>query len=214
MAINAKQRQKKLEKKNKKRKLAKKVSTTSVPSKVKAANYAKFPIHECLVPSSLFELGIGNVVVVRRTQEEGVIAITAFVVDVYCLGVKNAFFKLSSEFEYENTIKPKLIEVRQDNFFEKVHLACARKLIEGSIYYAKELGFSPHRDYKDAKGIFGDIEGNACPVEYLYGNEGKPFYIRGPNESTDQAKRIIDQLHKVCGEGRYDYLAMLDEDIM
>jgi hypothetical protein len=159
-------------------------------------------------------MGIGNIVVARRTQEEGDHCKTAFVVDVYCLGVKNALFKVASEFEYENTMKPMLIEVRQDNFFEKVHPACARKLIEGAIFYANEMGFSPHRDYRDVKGIFGNIETNVCPEKYIYGNEGKPFYIRGPNESTAQTKRIIDQLHKICGEGNYDYLAMLDEDIM
>ena len=76
----------------------------------------------------------------------------------------------------------------------------------------KELGFYPHRDYKDAKGIFGDIDSNACPIMYTYGNEGKPFYIKGPNESIVQAERIVDKLNKRCGEGNYDYLMKLDED--
>ena len=210
MAINAKQRQKKLEKKNKKRKLVKKSLGSGVRLKDKALNYAKFPIHECIVPNSLFETGLGNVIVARRSPE-GAIAISAFVVDVYCLGVKNALFNVSSEFEYEHTIKPRLIHEGQP--FEKVHPACARKLIEGAIVYAKELGFSPHRDYKDAQGIFGNVDASACPVKYNYGNDGKPYYIRGPNESTAQAKKIIDQLHKKCGEGNYNYLAMLDDNM-
>lgn len=210
MAINAKQRQKKLEKKNKKRKLVKKSLAPGIQQRDRAVNYAKFPIHECLVPNSLFETGIGNVIVTRRTQA-GSIAISAFIVDVFCLGVKNALFKVSSEFEYENTVKPRLIEVHEDQSFEKVHPSCARKLIEGAIHYAKEIGFSPHRDYKDAKGIFGNIESDVCPVKYIYGNEGMPFYIRGPNESETQAKRIVDQLHKKCGDGNYNYLVMLDK---
>jgi hypothetical protein len=212
MAINAKQRQKKLEKKNKKRKLAKKSFTPGIPLREKAVNYAKFPIHECLVPSALFETGIGNIIVARRTQE-GVIAASAFVVDVFCLGIKNALFNISSEFKYENTMKPKLIGLHQDKPFEKVHPTCARKLIEGAVFYAKEMGFSPHRDYKDVKSIFGNIEGSACPVKYIYGSDGKPFYIRGPNESTSQANRIVDQLHKKCGDGNYNYLFMIDENM-
>jgi hypothetical protein len=51
MAINAKQRQKKLEKKNKKRKLAKKASTTIILVKVKVANYAKFLSMNVLFPA-------------------------------------------------------------------------------------------------------------------------------------------------------------------
>jgi hypothetical protein len=88
-----------------------------------------------------------------------------------------------------------------------------KKLIEGAIHYAEELGFSPHRDYHNAKNIFGDIDPSVCPVKYTYGKDGKPFYIRGPNESSSQASKIVDQLHTRCGEGNYNYLVTLGEDI-
>ena len=208
MAINAKQRQKKLEKKNKKRKLAKKSSGSGIKLRDKALNFAKFPVHECLVPSALFETGIGNIIVARRAEGDS-IAISAFVVDVFCLGLKDAFFKVSSEFDYEHRIKSRLFELHEDQTFEKVHLTCAKKLIDGAILYAKEIGFSPHRDYKNAKGIFGNVDGRVCPVKYIYGKRGKPFYIRGPNESPAQAKRIVAQLHKKCGDGNYRYLEVL-----
>ena len=208
MAISAKQRQKKLEKKSKKRKLVKKSLSSALQIRDKALNYAKFPIHECLFPSNLLETGLGNVIVARRTTD-GSIATSAFVVDVFCLGVKNALFKVSSEFDYEYSIKPKLSGGLDGPSLEVVHPSCARKLIEGAVLYAKELGFSPHRDYNDAKGIFGNIDASACPVKYSYGSDGKPYYIRGPNESPAQVKKIIDQLHKTCGEGNYHYLTML-----
>ena len=149
----------------------------------------------------------------RRTSD-GLIAISAFVVDVYCLGVKNALFKVSSEFEYENTVKPQLMGASEEALFENIHQNCARKLVEGAVLYAKELGFQAHRDYKDAQKIFGDIDINSCPVKYTYGKDGKPYYIRGPNESVSQAKRIVDKLSKKCGEGNFDYLIMQDESMI
>jgi hypothetical protein len=212
MALSAKQRQKKLERKNKKRKQHRKYPGASRLLRDKAENYTRFPIHECLVPDGLFETGLGNVIVTRQTQQ-GTIAISAFVVDVYCLGVKNALFKVSNEYDYEHTIKPRLIQSHEGQYFESLHQACAKKLIEGAIHYAEELGFSPHRDYHNAKNIFGDIDASVCPVKYTYGKDGKPFYIRGPNESSNQASKIIDQLHTRCGEGNYNYLVTLDEDI-
>ena len=212
MALTAKQKQKKLEKKNKKRKL-KKSSAVGTKLNGKASDYAKFPIHECIVPNSLFEIGIGNILVSRRLPD-GSIALSAFVVDVFCLGVKNAFFKLSSEFEYEHTIKAQLIQAHNDQSFENLHPSCSRKLIEGAVRYAKDLGFSPHSDYKKAKGIFGDFDDSVCPVKYTYGQDGKPLYIRGPNESTVQAKRIVDQLHKKCGEGNYNFIVSNDDDML
>lgn len=213
MVLNLKQRQKRIENKNKKRKLAKRSLGASFLARDNASGYSGFPIHECFVPSTLFETGIGYVIVTRRTPN-GIIATSVFVVDVYCLGVKNALFNVSSEMEYENTIKPRLMESGEEQQFENIHPACARNLVEGAVLYAKELGFPPHSDYKYAKGIFGDLDINSCPVKYSYGKNDKPFYIRGPNESIVQAKQIINQLNKTCGEGNYDYLVMLDEGMI
>ncbi len=99
MTLSARQRQKKLEKKKKKRQLVKGTGSTAFAGTAKAANYARHPIYECLVPSGLFETGLGTIIVTRRTPG-GEIAISAFVVDVFCLGVKNALFKLASEQDY------------------------------------------------------------------------------------------------------------------
>lgn len=169
-------------------------------------SYSKYPMHECLVPKGLFEIGLGTVIWTRRIPS-GAIAVAAFVVDVFCLGVKNAFFNIASEQDYQNRVKPGL---RGDQEFENVHPSCARKVIEGAIGYAEELGFSPHRDYHNAKGIFGDVDGHACPTKFTYGSNGKPFYIRGPNESIAQAKRIVVQLQKIRGDGNSEYLVVLD----
>jgi len=207
MGISEQQRQKKLQQKKKKRK---KIQSSGGSSERKASTYAKFPIHECLVPEKLFEDGIGTVIWTRRTPQHS-IAVSAFVVDVLCLGVKNALFNVSSEHHYESTVKPRLTAAYEDQAFEEVHPSCARKLIEGATSYAQNLGFTAHRDYRHAQGIFGDTDAQACPTQFTYGRNGMPFYIRGPNESISQARRIIDQLHSTCGEGNFHYLVETDE---
>jgi len=211
MAISSKQRQKKLERKRKKKKglLAKKNKDISV-SQSKAANYASLPIYECLVPDALFEIGIGNVIVSRRTPT-GNITFGAFLVDVFCLGVKSAFLTVVREFDYENKVKASLMMSDELQTFESIHPECAKKLVEGAMAYAKELGFSHHQDYENAKNIFGDIVSSNCPVKYKYGKDGKPFYIRGPNETMAEAKEIVNQLHQRCGEDGFDYLVILGE---
>jgi hypothetical protein len=213
MAISERQRQKQLEQKKKKRQLLAKHARASLPSEHRALSYAKFPVHECLVPEHLYETGLGTVIWARRTPQ-GAIAISAFIVDVFCLGVKNALFSIVSEQEYESTVKPRLIGAHEGRTFQNVHPTCARKLIEGAIRYAEDLGFSPHRDYQRAKGIFGDVDAHACPTGFTYGHDGKPFYIRGPNESVAQAKRITDQLQRKCGVGNFEYLVALDDGVL
>jgi hypothetical protein len=44
-----------------------------------------------------------------------------------------------------------------------------------------------------------------------FGQEGKPFYRRGPRETEAQARRIIEHLHARCGEGNFHYEFMLGE---
>jgi len=60
---------------------------------------------------------------------------------------------------------------------------CLRKLVEGGVVYARELGFNPHADYLVVHQIFGDVEAAACPSHFEYGHAGKPFYISGPHET-------------------------------
>ena len=76
--------------------------------------------------------------------------------------------------------------------------------------YAESLGFAAHRDYRDAQGIFGDVAPGDCPETFQFGQNGNPFYIRGPKESLPQARQIVERLRRRCGEGGYEYLVMAD----
>jgi len=203
MATSEQKRQKKLQKKKKKQKLGQKLNNVFA-NKNPVSLYANYPIHECLVPDNLFESGIGQITISRRSPS-GEIGISAFIVDVFCLGVKNALFTIADEHKYQTVIRPRLTE-SHDAEFENMHPTCARKVIEGAVEYAADLGFKAHPDYRKYKAIFGDIDKSACPVKYTFGKDGKPLYINGPNESTSQSERIISQLEKKCGAGNFEYM--------
>ena len=86
-----------------------------------------------------------------------------------------------------------------------------KKLIAEAVDYAQELGFPPHRDYKNSKGLLNGIDLKACPVTYRYGKDNKPFYIQGPHETPPQVKKIVKKLHSKCGEGGYHYTVSFAE---
>ena len=208
MAISEQQRQKKLAKKKQKRGATVNKITTSMK---KAKPYASYPIHECLIPNDLFISGLGELVVTRSIPN-GDIAMSAFVIDVFCLGVKDAMFTVLPESEYEHKIKGRM-SATGDRSFEKLHQTCAKKLLDGLVYYAQELGFAPHPDYKNANEIFGNIDASVCPVKYTYGKEGKPFYMNGPYESPADIQRIINTLTKKCGTDGFNTLFRLTDDM-
>jgi len=186
VAISEQRRQKKLQQKKKKRILSGNEARASLTSGHKALSCWKFPVHECLVPEGLFETGLGTVIWTRRTPH-GWIAISAFIIDVFCLGVKNALFNISSEQDYESRVKPKLTKTHGHKAFQNIHPTCARKLVEGAIGYAEKLGFSPHRDYQNAKGIFGDVDGHACPTDLRTAATANLFtFAARKNQSRNQ----------------------------
>ena len=208
MAIDEKKRQKKLAKKKAKRK-------TVTAAKKKAAGrfgltadeIRDAPVHECLMTSKLFDVGIGSVLLARK-MPDGDIAVGLFLVDVYCLGVKDAFFTLRSETEYNQ-----MIEGRYDREnLESLHPTCARKLVEGSVAYASALGLNPHKDYAGARRIFGDLDPDACPRTFEYGKDGKPMFITGPDDPPSKARKIVDKLARKVGKENFDFVVMADED--
>jgi hypothetical protein len=209
MVMSARQRQKQVEKRNKKRQLARKAAAPSAPASGKAEHYVGSPFRECLVPGGLFDSGIGSVIVSREARG-GMLAVSAFVVDVFCLGVKNAFFRLMTESRYEDELMPSMIESHDGQPFDRVHQACVKKLIVGAVDYAEDLGFHAHHDYRGAIALLNDVDAGACPQRIEYGNDGKPFYIRGPKETIRQAEKIVERLSQRCGEGNFHYLVMTD----
>ncbi len=209
MASNPKNRQKKLAKKKKKRSLKKKILNAAKNLSSNGASYSQYPVYECLAPGSLFETGLGAVAFTRALPNGG-IAVSLFLVDVYCLGVKNAMFQVMSKFDYQDRIKNGLLE--NDDDLEKIHPACARKIITGAVHYAKNLGLSPHPDYRKAIGLFSGIDSTACPEKYEYGKDGKPFYVQGPHETIAQSRKIVNKLIEKCGKGNFEYMIMIDED--
>lgn len=58
----------------------------------RVARAAGAPIRYCLAPDNLFELGMGTVILVRGTAG-GTLSMAAFLVDAFCLGIKEAYFR-------------------------------------------------------------------------------------------------------------------------
>lgn len=164
---------------------------------------ANAPLLEALVPAKLFELGMGNLVF-SRSLPDGRIALGAFLLDVFCLGVKNAFFAIVAKDEYARRLR----SWSPAESLQPMQPACFRKLVEGSVAYAHELGFDPHADYDAARQIFGDVQAAACPTHFEYGHDGKPFYISGPHETDTEVRSIMDQLERRLGPGNFDFLVL------
>ena len=205
MAIDEKKRQKKLAKKAADRK-AKEAERRSLITAGSSAAVARFPIGDCFIPTDLFSEGIGHLVL-TRTLPNGRIAVAGFLIDVFCVGVKNALYREISYEEYASYLE----DVESRAPMEKAHPSCLRKLVEGAARYAQDIGFSPHPDYAKASRLFGDIDAAACPVRYTFGKDGKPFYINGSYETPAQQSKIIETLERHLGSDGFEHMYMIGD---
>jgi hypothetical protein len=206
MVMDEKRRQKKLARKAAKRKRNLGAKRGEFPGKERLIAFAADkPLHECLIPRVLYEQGIGNVVISRK-MPNGDIAAAFFLVDIYCLGVKNCFFTIIPPGVYAQRIA----NLVQKEGAEHAMPACAVKLIKGAVAYAESLGLHAYRDYFSLKGFFGSIDPTTCPKEFEFGKDGKPFYIAGPNETQEDSEKIMAALTRKVGSDGFHYMVRMD----
>lgn len=146
--------------------------------------------------------GLAGVFVARTAGHNRVRAV-GFLVDVYCLGVKNAW-------PPKEMAVSRLPEYTDKFFFSfsgrrvPAPPELARHLVYGAVDYARGLGFEPHSDFAAAAELLGPW---SPPSAITFGKDGKPFYIQGPH---DDGRKIIRTLERTVGTGNYDYLAVID----
>lgn len=202
MAIDPKRRQKALARKSAKRKARHAATRAAHPAGIPSlARLAAFPLHECLVPEGLFEQGIGNVLVTRRLPS-GELACAAFLVDAWCLGVKNALLHVWSQAYYEDRVEHLLLQ----ETLEDVAPAYARKLLSDAVAYARGLGLPPHPDFREAAAIFEGIDAAECPETFSFGREGKPFFVSGPNDTPTRCRQILETLQARLGPDGFHFV--------
>ncbi|GBD93766.1 hypothetical protein BMS3Abin05_01360 [bacterium BMS3Abin05] len=162
---------------------------------------------ECFVPAKIFEKGMGSVIFAGKLQN-GTVAMSMFLVDTFCLGIKNAFSVVLSPEEYSKEVQ----KFAEREALEPWSPSCCRKLIEEAEEYAMDLGFRPHKDYRKAKKIFEDIDASSCSEEFEYGNNGKPFFISGPTDSPLRIQQIIHTLTRRLGPDGFNQMIAISPD--
>ena len=125
---------------------------------------------------------------VARDAGRSRLSVCGYLVDVYCLGVKNVVGPLVMSAgqcaQYTRT------------FFDafdapplEVPLDLAQELVFGAVDYARSLGFEPMSEFDDVKGHLGAWCG---PSSIGFGLDGKPFYVGGPYDDTHQVLRQLE----------------------
>lgn len=148
-----------------------------------------WPIHECVINQSWKTNGLATLMI-SRMQPNNRLVFGSYLVDVFCLGLKDTFCNADftkSEFEQ---FKEKFY---RDSAPIKCSSSSAHTIIYGGIEFASSFGFKPHEDFSISRYIL-DEPGSFDKDESIeFGKNGKPLYIQGPH---DDPNVVLEKLSK------------------
>jgi hypothetical protein len=203
--VDAAQRQRNLASKAARRKAVvaekKKAEASSVSLAGRIRVAARGPIVHCLMPTNLFETGIGNILLARRLPS-GMLGSAWFLADVFCLGIKDIFYREVGEAE----LRSRLETMKETQELVEVEPTLARRLIRDAAAYAEGLGLPAAKDTPVIEAIFGDVDANACAETLTFGKDGRPLYVSGPYDTPARIRAIGQTLEKSRGTGNWDYM--------
>lgn len=162
---------------------------------------SRWPVKEAW--TSAFEEHKIASVIVSREGPGGVIAAGVYLVDLGCLGVKDAFATVfHSPKEYRSFLR----KMGRGLSFRRCEPSFAAKIVHTGLAYARRLGFPPHRDFHRSRHILREIDPADCPDEIECGMHGKPYYVAGPR---DNVPLIMNRLRSRLGPEGFGFICPL-----
>jgi hypothetical protein len=141
--------------------------------------------------------GLVGVLLARESRNQQV-TVCGYLLDVYCLGVKNV---LGPE-----RMRHGELPSFSRSFFSgwasggvPAPIELARELVLGAAEYARTLGFRPHADFEQARGHLGAWDG---PSSIGFGCEGTPTFNEGP---YDDPVVVLRTLEESVGAGNFHF---------
>jgi hypothetical protein len=128
----------------------------------------------------------------------------SFLVDPWCLGVKNTIPRRSMSTRRFAAHRAEIFAPWRGGGIS-VPIDLARHLVLGAVDYARQLGFEPDPDFDAVAPVLGQLDGR-CGIEF--GRDGKPFYTNGPH---DDAQAVLRMLELAVGPDGYHFTVEIPE---
>jgi hypothetical protein len=182
-------------------------AAAAVSERLRIMDAAKAPDFACFETESLVDVGMGWVVAARYLPS-GLVAASFFLVDALFLGVKDAFFVVSSRHKFEEQMRTQGYE----HPLKSMDPPVARKLLRDAAAYGASNGVPPHEDFAEAELIFGDVP--MAKQTFTFGKDGKPLYIAGPNDIRALMRRMMIQIANETSPEDFDATVEADSTIV
>lgn len=141
-------------------------------------------------------------VIISRKHKTGNITAGFYLVDLWCMGIKDSFF----DFNLTESDFGLLLESMYDRAdLTEVDYVQAHNIIYAAYEYALDLGIKQSPIFEKTTKYLLEEDNDDIPlIEIECGRDGRPFYEQG-SESAAEASKVIRTLEKSVGKGGFDY---------
>jgi len=173
-------------------------------SKPRHVDLAASPLVACTMTQGFEEEGAGMLSVVRQLTL-GRYGVCFFDIDLWCLGVQDAYFEVLEAEDYEDFLAQPVSLAASP-----MDPALARKLVRDAAAYGTRNGFPPPEDFGETESFFGDV----APAEATFplGRNGKPYFVVNPSDPPARVRRTLEHLEYTLGADGFEYEYPVEED--
>lgn len=171
----------------------------------KAMKVRRYELYECLITNDWDDPNTLTIVIVSRKMPDKKLAMALFLVDLACLGIKEADLETSVSRDRYAELKSRMLGEHEENL-QPCTPELAARVIDHGVRYALAMGFPPHRDYFPAINLLAGHDPNATDEAVPLGDDGVPTYWVGPHDDVDA---IMKKLTEELGPGGFHYVMPL-----
>ena len=171
------------------------------PEKYIRLHARELPIYKCYMPQEGSAQGMSEIVVSRK-RPNGKILFGVYLIDTYCLGVKDVMY----HYDYDVEEFEKLVEKVFSRFegYVECPYSDAHNFIYSAIEFAADAGLNPAQDFDKVGEYILEEDTDDIPLKhYPMGHDGKYLLIEGP---THAERKYVKMLRERLGDN-FDYIA-------
>jgi len=179
------------------------------PEKYIRTRARTLPIGTCYINANWRDSGLAVIFVCRR-HINGHITHAAYMVDVFCLGLKESFWTFNQDpLDFKDFMEKQQQANSQGVPLMKTDYVLVHNIIYGAIEYAGEFGFFPHKSFETSRFMLEEDDDHIEVIDLEFGYKGKPLYISSPGRPNER-NRVLAQLDKNPGKGNYEFITEAD----
>ena len=149
----------------------------------------------CYITENIKNHGEGYVVVSRK-HTGGRISMVCYLLDVWCCGVKDSFYRLRIEdYEFDDFIRQ--INGKECSYIE------AHNWVFGAIGFAEDAGIKPDKSFNLTQYFLDEDNEDVPLMDFDFGKDGKYLLVV---QSQQEANRYLPLLRKNLDVKDYTYV--------